>query len=943
MQLYALSRIACLFLIIFFVSLSIQAQNFGGQPPRMKWHQINTNDFRIIFSKGDDSTALRVANIIQNINKPTSETIGDKRRKINIVLQNQTLVSNGYVGMSPFKSEFFLTAPQNAFRLGSIPWPDLLAIHEFRHVQQDNNFNVGLSHLFKILFGDEGQALINSAAIPNWFFEGDAVYNETHLSKQGRGSLPYFYDGFRAMWSEGTNYTWMKLRNGSLKDYVPDHYQLGFLLVGYGYEKYGPAFWKNVTQHAASFKSPIYPFQQSIKKYTGKDYKTFRKEAFDYYKAVFKLNETHEKKISKAQKYINEEYPYFDKNGDLIYLESRRDRTPSFIIKSKEGTRKIRTPDSRIDDYFSYKNGKIIYAGARPDIRWSNRDYTVINIVDVNSASQKVLTQKGKWFSPNISDDFTSIVAVNEDPSQHHHLVLLNTENESLKQSLPNNENLHYSYPMFYKSDIISVVSNEQGKMSLAIINPQSSHTQYILPFSYNVIGKPVAYNDTLYFSYSYLKEDELFAISLNDRKIWKITHSASQSIGKYQPAVNDSFIVWSTFTASGNRLQKISKEALLYTEMIPDDIQKITASFGLTAINAGNSNLLYATPNDSFEIKKYPRAYRFFNFHSIEPFVDDPDYSLSLVGENILSTFQSEIKAAYNRAEGFKTLGLNGTFGGWFPFISAGYKYTFDRQTSYKNMPVFFNQSEMYASFAIPLNLSKGRSFSRFNAGSQITRNQTIFQKPFEKMFTNYSFNYLNHFLTYSHQSQKASQQIYPSFAQAISLSYKLPISKFEGYQAMANTYLYFPGLSPTHSIVINGAVLKKDTLNQINFSSSFPFSRGYDAINFPEMYKAGINYHFPLAFPDVGFANIMYLLRLRLNVFYDHTFIQGFDANKNRYHRNFRSLGSELSFDTKWWNQVPISFGIRYAHLLDNDIFNKGKPNRWEIILPVNLLNNR
>jgi hypothetical protein len=61
-------------------------------------------------------------------------------------------------------------------------------------------------------------------------------------------------------------------------------YHLGYLLVNYGYEKYGSDFWGKVTREAASFNGLFYPFQHAIKKNTGLDYKTFRKQAFDHYK-----------------------------------------------------------------------------------------------------------------------------------------------------------------------------------------------------------------------------------------------------------------------------------------------------------------------------------------------------------------------------------------------------------------------------------------------------------------------------------------------------------------------------------------------------------------------------------------------------------------------------------------------------------------------------------
>ncbi len=93
------------------------------------------------------------------------------------------------------------------------------------------------------------------------------------------------------------------------------------------------------------------------------------------------------------------------------------------------------------------------------------------------------------------------------------------------------------------------------------------------------------------------------------------------------------------------------------------------------------------------------------------------------------------------------------------------------------------------------------------------------------------------------------------------ISLSYKTAIQNVNGSQFMANGNLYFPGFAKTHSIVLNGALLRKDSMNQISFSSGFPFSRGYQSVNFYQMYKWGVNYHLPIAFPDKGFGNIAYL----------------------------------------------------------------------------------
>ena len=90
-----------------------------------------------------------------------------------------------------------------------------------------------------------------------------------------------------------------------------------------------------------------------------------------------------------------------------------------------------------------------------------------------------------------------------------------------------------------------------------------------------------------------------------------------------------------------------------------------------------------------------------------------------------------------------------------------------------------------------------------------------------------------------------------------------------------------------------------------------------------------------FLLAYPDWGFGNILYFLRIRANLFYDFTQTKSLRTG-NRY--NFSSTGAEIFFDTKWWNQQQVSFGIRYSRLLNDDFEGKG-PNQWEIVLPLNL----
>ena len=100
--------------------------------------------------------------------------------------------------------------------------------------------------------------------------------------------------------------------------------------------------------------------------------------------------------------------------------------------------------------------------------------------------------------------------------------------------------------------------------------------------------------------------------------------------------------------------------------------------------------------------------------------------------------------------------------------------------------------------------------------------------------------------------------------------------------------------------------------------------------------MYRLGANYHMPFVYPDAGIGNIVYFLRVRGNFFFDYTRVF---SNNLVQTRDFRSAGLELFFDTKWWTQQPVNFGIRYSRLLDDDLY-RINANQFEFILPINLL---
>ncbi|HXB08998.1 MAG TPA: hypothetical protein VNW04_17855, partial [Puia sp.] len=395
--------------------------------------------------------------------------------------------------------------------------------------------------------------------------------------------------------------------------------------------------------------------------------------------------------------------------------------------------------------------------------------------------------------------------------------------------------------------------------------------------------------------------------------------------------------VAWNTFTAAGY-LWEIAG----FLELSPMEKAGWLAPLstqGIDSLEKGPSRILDKITPGHYSATTYPLGSHLLNFHSWRPYINDPNYQLSLVSDNILNTLQTQIYGAYNRNEQYKQVGVEATYGGWYPFVDAGWAYTFDRNAFYRNQKVFWNESETRAGFSIPLNWASHLNYTSLQFGSDIVYNQRYYSGLYKDSFNSRAFAYVDPYISFVHQSQQAQQQVAPRFAQVLNLSYSNAVTAFKAHQFLASGFLYLPGIDFTHSLLLAAAFQQRDTLGNARFSNSFPFSRGYSAENFYRLWRFSGNYQLPLFYPDWGFGNMIYFLRIRANLYYDFTHAMDFYTNGRVYNADFRSLGSEVYFDTKWWNQLSISFGIRYSHLLDPDFEGRG-PNQWELILPLNLL---
>ncbi len=928
-----------LFISLLFLPGYLLTQNFGGNPAHIKWKQIQTENVRIIFPAGLDSQANRMANLQKILHEQDFTNIGKREKKWTIILQNQTTIPNAYVRMAPVMSELNMTPDQDNFSTGSIRWDDNLITHEDRHIQQFTNFNGGISKLFSFFLGQEGQLLANAIFIPNYFFEGDAVWQETLVSHQGRGRMPSFYNGFKALWLDQKKYPWIKIRSGSLKNYVPDHYPLGYMMVSYGYQQYGEDFWRKITKDALSLKG----FNKGIRRYTGKSLNQYYKEAMNY----FATTSQNENKPDSSFHFITNtvhndvvdyQFPTYISDDSIIVSKKSYSTPSAFYILSNGKEFKIKTRNIGLDEYFSYRNGKIVYSSYQTDPRRGNRDYSVLQILDIHNKQQKQLSFKSKYFSPDINFTGNQIIAVSTDITGKNELVLLDATNGTINKQLPNPFNYFFTQPKFINDFLaVAAVRNTEGKMALVTIDLVNGATTPLTAFTYNVLGYPFVKSDTVYFSCMYGYSDKVFAVNIHDKKIAQLTNNVN---GIYHPSVNGkNTLLVSAFTADGYRLAEY-KSALNWVNISDAAFTQTPDLFVSNSLQKNKlTNLLQTVPDNKYPITTYHTTNKLFNFHSWRPVYDDPELGYTFFGNDVLSKFNNALTYTYNRTDKSHTVGYTATYAGWYPLLSMEASHSFNRSIDTaigKSMQ--FNTAKFQTAISLPLSFIGGKFNQYINMGMGYNIEPFIYKGIGKNVLNNKAINYVNTFLSFTNQGRQAIQNIFPSFAQSIGISYRDAFTFRNSHKFTTNASFYFPGFFKNHSLVINGSFQKRDSLPDL-FSKSFSYSRGYEALSTRQMYKWGVNYHLPLLYPDWGFANLLFFQRIRTNLFYDYTNARA-RVNGILTDIKQRSTGSEIYFDTKFWNALPISFGVRYSHLLDQDLFYPTLKNRWEFILPIGLI---
>ncbi len=896
-------------------------------PLSVQWRYISASGFKIIYPAELEKEAQRMANTLGYIYPAVGSGLKQQKASIPLILQNQGTIANGFVQLGPKKSEFYSTPPQY---FDSQDWLNNLAVHELRHVAQFDK----LTGNQKKPFPELAYFAYMGAAIPTWFFEGDAVVNETALTYSGRGRQPNWIMPFRAALLEGKNFSYSKAYFGSDKSVTPGYYQTGYTMVANLREAYGKFISDSLLSDIRKRPLRPYPFSQTLKKIT-------QKNTGDYF--LYTQNKIREKWLEQDQKNPHDFYPalneksnietnyflpvHFNENQILVLKESKAE-TPHFVLINKDKTEtKLFGIAYQEQPWFSFRNNVLVWDEIHYDPRYKQRSYSVLYSYNFNNRKFKKLSSKSRLFSPALSGDASKIVAVQAGLNNNFNLVEIDAGTGQILKTYPNPDNLILQTPAFDKSGnrIAYIGVSEKGKRLYLLEAGQATE---LIADSRQQLSRPVFMHNKIVFNAHYNGIDNLYTIDPETKKIQALSAAKYGAFNASEST--DQKILFNDYKINGYGVAEKNWEE----KPVPPNsfVDFATAA----EIQEGNRSVFEHIPDSTFQSGTYKQALHLFNFHSIVPVVgNEYIYGLELQSNDLLNTMSLYTGARYHRdLKRFEyTADLN--FKTLYPVLSVLYrnrpKRTFYRT---KNGTQQGDWREQYVKLNASLPLSFNSRNHNFAFSLRAATSYTQRYMP-ENMPANFITTLkfpMEYGFTFNHSLRTATRDVAPKWAQIVRFTYDhQPFDKnLKGQVTALETFFYFPGIAKNHSLLTSFNYQKATGVNR--YATEISTVYGYNNIlaKSPLKNTLLLNYRFPFAYPDLELGPVAYIRNLRGGLFCHYENLgqgtnfgqpktYGFELNSSLNILRYQpvvDLGARLVFVNKIYNQNPIlEFSFNYS----------------------------
>lgn len=929
-----------------------QYYSWGADAP-MRWSRMHTPEQRIIVP----DTALGLAGRMRCYMDAVRPVIGygftHGPLPVQVVMHPQNAQANGMVMFMPLRMEI-LSMP--AVESYSMPWLKQLAAHEYRHAVQYSNLDRGVVRVLSRILGQQG-AMVGLALMPLWALEGDAVMMETSASSFGRALQPSFTLGYRAMGRVGRDAGAARDRRnvdkwfcGSYLEYIPDHYQLGYQLNAYAYERYGENIWNRTARYAARNPYTIATTHFAFKKYYDTSVTKLFRETFDDLQRFWEslpAEESSAVPLTQLPERTPTTYRWPMPLGDTAVLAWKSDyaRASRFVaIDRRTGAERHVAYTGSLSTRPAIEGDRVVWTEYRRSLLFDERVLSVAAEMHLSAPRPRARTlRSGMLLYPAFGDGTLGWIAYAPDGSYRFE------DERGSVWPVPAGCEIH-GLAWDDATRGWYVLTTDDDGMGIARIDDQGLHP--VRPAAYVTLSDLRAEGGRLYFGSIASGKDEAHCFDLAEGREYRLTTSA---YGSFAPAPAGDRLLVTTYDRRGYSVASQRLDTLRF-EVAPSRIPENRVNPPRAKWPTILLDTVRFAPDDSLaraastSVRRYRKGFTLFNPHSwapisfdpfaaIEEFELDAQAGVTLLSQNLLSSTDAFASYGWSRAGGsryraairYAGLGVrlegNITYGGGDQLV-----YTFtasdpETQEPYTPMPSGPRRRYLSAGLnaSLPLYFQRGyhtrqltlsaqwnysnglvAQYDRIERGEEGIANLTEigFDEGLHKLVFGVSF---------SDQVLRAVRDLAPRWGYTLRASYTLNPTN-DNFTQLLSLYgrVLLPGAARHHSLSVEanyqatpGGVRFGQGNAPLSYRSTQLIPHGFTSASIlaNDYVALSANYRLPLGYPDGGIPTLLYFKRISLYAGGDYAQFRSGGAQ-----RRIWAVGGSLAFDFNF-ARVPSS----------------------------------
>jgi hypothetical protein len=838
---------------------------------------------------------------------------------------------------------------------------------------QYNTLRRGVNRLLGWFLGEQ-ISFLGTAHFSIFILEGDATMAETEFSAFGRGLQPSWTMHYRAVGGniDGGDKLRRKDRqseavgsdaysddywfSGSFRDHVPNHYQLGYQMVRWGYDRLGDGVWADVARYVSRNPQFITPMPFGLKRNYGLGQRELLRRTFAdlnaHWESLPRVENSSERIATPENSYTTYQWPLWLDDSTLVAFKSDLTSTPRIArVDAASGREEILTRTGQISSRPTLSEGMLWWTEFRRSLLWEERVFSRLVSYDLETGRMITHHSDDQIFYPTPLPGSRNIAYVAYDWSGRYSIV-----RGERRTDLPHGVEVT-GLAWDNATGTLYFIGLDDGGMFLAAAG--NGEFDRLTPSRHITISDLRAGGGKLYFGSIVSGKDEAHAYDLATGEEYRLTES---TYGSFSPSVpnSDGYAALTTYDRHGYHLALQNTAAATPQEqrLLPVDL----VNPRWKRWNVPVMDSLVYTPAEAEQSererpsRRFSRMLNVFQPHSWVPADFYPPTALSetditanlgatLISQSLLSDAVSWIAYGWNRRGGSMVRG-GLSYNGLGPTLDVDFTWGGASQVAYTSIPEWIGlerkkHAAVTARLSLPMAVSSGKWFATLTPSAEYHYTNGLIYRPINEYSGNITrgIERLSLALRYSGQTRMALSEFQPRWGFSARASHvSNPTNR--DFKSLWSVSLgaWLPGVVRPHGTRVRLAWQKADDRDNTPFIFQMKevFPRGARYGFSSRQWRSGsIDYAMPVWYPEAGIPGVLYFKRIRLNLFGDYALWEGFPSSSSS--SSAANNGPSSAAHVKW-NRLTsygadITFDLNPMRLPATDHFSAtftvAKPN--------------